>query len=83
MRVMGGCGGRDLTGTGTELGALQQNMSHDPGNIRQSEVKMILGKAEILTGLIRGTRMITEDTVKDPEGDTKTVIETGREIGKT
>lgn len=76
VRVREGCGGRDQRVTGTERGVRQQKMCRDQGNIRWSGVRTIL------TDLTRDDQRITEGSVRDLEGDPKTVTETGRETVK-
>ena len=82
VKVTGGYGGKDLMGIGTGPGPQQQKIRPGQGNRRPSEIRIILGIAEILYGQIAGTLMKTEGTVKDRVGDTKTATETKREIVK-
>ena len=82
VKVKGGCGGKDLMGIETGRGAQQQKMHPGRENKRQSEIRTIHGAARILTVRTLDTLMITEDIVKDLEGDIKAVTETKREMVK-
>lgn len=82
VRVMGGCGGKDLMEIEIGRGAQQQKMHPGQENKRQPEIRTIRGAAMIHTVQTLDTLMITEDIVKDLEGDIKAVTEIRREMVK-